>query len=101
MSRAPYDDFYKWTKRPDVDPKPAYPHGWIQWKGTDACMDIRCECGALHHFDGYFGYTLRLPCGRVVHVAQHVKLTPIPAELLPLLENVVCCQTVLDPDDGD
>lgn len=21
------------------------PHGWIQWKGTDVCVDIYCKCG--------------------------------------------------------
>ncbi len=29
-------------------------HGWLQWKGTDACMDIHCKCGTLSHIDADF-----------------------------------------------
>lgn len=30
------------------------PHGWIQWKGTNVCLDYHCVCGFflflfLHH----------------------------------------------------
>lgn len=32
---------------------------FIQWKGTDLCMDFNCpECGAHSHFDGFFGYVI-------------------------------------------
>jgi hypothetical protein len=37
---------------------PAGSHGWIQWKGTDVCMDIHCECGTLSHIDGEFAYII-------------------------------------------
>jgi hypothetical protein len=37
------------------------PRAFIQWKGTDVCMDFHCECGAHCHFDGYFAYTVRCP----------------------------------------
>ena len=73
------DDFVKWAN--SVDPTPAGSHGWIQWKGTDVCMDIRCECGELHHFDGDFGYILGLPCGRDVLVSPHVRLLEVPESL--------------------
>lgn len=40
------------------------PHAFIQWKGTDVCMDFYCECGAHGHFDGYFAYTVKCQhCG--------------------------------------
>ena len=29
---------------------------FIQWKGTDLCMDFHCECGYHNHYDGYFAY---------------------------------------------
>jgi uncharacterized protein (DUF983 family) len=30
---------------------------FIQWKGTDLCMDFWCpECGHHTHFDGFFAY---------------------------------------------
>lgn len=35
------------------------PHAFIQWKGTNVCMDFRCECGANCHFDGDFAYTVK------------------------------------------
>lgn len=38
------------------------PHAFIQWKGTDVCMDFTCECGAADlHFDGYFAYVVQCP----------------------------------------
>lgn len=36
-------------------------HAFIQWKGTDVCLDFRCDCGAQGHFDGMFAYALT--CG--------------------------------------
>jgi hypothetical protein len=45
----------------------ATPTGWvqpsafIQWKGTDVCMDFHCECGAFCHFDGDFCYVVQCP----------------------------------------
>ena len=38
------------------------PDAFIQWKGTDACLDVYCTCGEQFHFDGYFAY--ELTCGR-------------------------------------
>ena len=37
------------------------PHGWIQWKGTDVCLDFYCKCGVNLHFDTYFLYFVK--CG--------------------------------------
>lgn len=37
------------------------PSTFIQWKGTDVCMDFYCECGAHCHFDGDFAYTVKCP----------------------------------------
>jgi hypothetical protein len=37
------------------------PHAFVQWKGTDVCMDFRCDCGADCHFDGDFAYFVRCP----------------------------------------
>lgn len=55
----------------DNDPAFSYgeqpkPHAFIQWKGTDVCMDFYCECDAHCHFDGGFAYTVKCPhCGTV------------------------------------
>ena len=50
------------------------PHGWIQWKGTDVCMDIHCACGELSHTDGEFCYYVRCPyCGRIYFCNGHIE----------------------------
>ena len=39
---------------------------FIQWKGTDVCLDFTCECGTEGHFDGYFAYVLECSgCGKL------------------------------------
>jgi hypothetical protein len=37
------------------------PSAFIQWKGTDVCMDFHCECGAFCHLDAAFAYTVQCP----------------------------------------
>ena len=57
------------------------PHGWIQWKGTEVCMDIHCSCGVHSHIDDSFAYFVRCPgCKQVWQVGAHVKLVPATAE---------------------
>ena len=51
------------------------PHGWIQWKGTDVCMDIYCKCGHHSHIDADFAYSVECPaCGTCYHCNPHVEL---------------------------
>lgn len=39
-------------------------NAFIQWKGTDVCMDFYCECGAVGHVDGFFAHVVECPsCG--------------------------------------
>lgn len=38
---------------------PKNPYAFIQWKGTDLCMDFHCDCGETCHFDGSFAYTVK------------------------------------------
>lgn len=41
-------------------------HAHVQWKGTDICMDFRCECGADGHLDGCFIYAVKCKaCGAI------------------------------------
>ena len=57
------------------------PHGWIQWKGTNVCLDVRCSCGFLGHVDAEFVYHVRCgACGRRYIVSAHVALIPIDYE---------------------
>ena len=54
------------------------PHCWIQWKGTDVCMDIHCECGELTHVDAEFAYFVECcECHRKYFVNGHVQLIEI------------------------
>lgn len=56
-------------------------HGWLQWKGTDACMDIHCECGTSSHIDADFLYHVVCPnCGAVYFCNGHIELIEITEE---------------------
>ena len=57
------------------------PHGWIQWKGTDVCIDLYCACGAHLHFDGTFLYHWICPhCQRHYESGSHVRMYEMTAE---------------------
>ncbi len=57
------------------------PHGWIQWKGTDVCMDIHCECGCLSHIDADFLYHVKCPeCKQVYFCNGHIELIKLSVE---------------------
>lgn len=52
--------------------------GWIQWKGTDVCIDLHCVCGHHGHFDGDFFYFFECPsCHRKYAVGQNINLIPL------------------------
>lgn len=53
-------------------------HGWIQWKGTDVCVDLHCICGFHGHIDADFFYNYKCrECGRKYAVGQNIKLIPL------------------------
>lgn len=63
-------------------------HGWIQWKGTNVCMDLHCSCGHHGHFDGDFFYHFQCPaCGKKFAVGQNVALIPLTDEEVAHLES--------------
>lgn len=48
----------------DLKTKHTETHAFIQWKGTDACIDFRCHCGRHYHIDAEFLYFIKCPaCG--------------------------------------
>ena len=57
------------------------PWVFLQWKGTDACLDFHCLCGnenessGVGHFDGYGAYYLKcMRCLRVYELPTDLKL---------------------------
>lgn len=53
---------------------------FLQWKGTDVCIDVRCTCGAEGHLDGDFAYFVECPaCGAVYEMGTAVKAIKLPA----------------------
>lgn len=50
-------------------------HGWIQFKGTNICLDVHCKCGELSHIDGDFVYFLQCPsCGLIYELNGYIEL---------------------------
>jgi len=78
------DDFYKQVYSQDS----AYEaHGWIQWKGTNVCIDLHCPCGAHDHIDAGFAYFYRCSgCGRGYALGQTIKLIPLTPEQVKYVE---------------
>ena len=67
------------------------PHAFIQWKGTDVCMDFRCDCGESSHYDGMFAYAIKCGgCGQ---------LWEMPSNLFP--RKVKKANSVLFPIDEE
>ena len=55
--------------------------GFIQWKGTDVCIDIHCTYGESSHFDGDFMYFIECPsCGKVCEASSYIDLVPVTRE---------------------
>jgi hypothetical protein len=47
---------------------------FIQWKGTEVCMDLHCPCGTHSHIDADFAYRVRCAgCGDVYELGTQVK----------------------------
>lgn len=54
------------------------PHAWIQWKGTNVCMDVHCLCGYHSHVDDEFAYYVVCPmCQRKWMMNGHVEMIEV------------------------
>jgi uncharacterized protein (DUF983 family) len=55
---------------------------FIQWKGTDLCMDLHCpKCGEHSHFDGMFAYAVRCgSCGQDWKMPEDVASLLVPLD---------------------
>jgi hypothetical protein len=57
------------------------PHVFVQWKGTDVCLDLYCACGTRLHFDGYHAYELTCGiCNRVWELPAMLPLKEVTGE---------------------
>lgn len=66
---------------PSHDIEHKNPHGWIQWKGTEVCMDVYCLCGQHSHIDSDFTYHIKCPkCGQVYECDGNINLIPMDFE---------------------
>lgn len=76
-------------------------HGWIQWKGTQVCMDVHCKCGAHCHVDADFAYFLKCPhCQRVYATGCNVKLIELNEEQRKHVESGQTCEPItVEPDE--
>jgi hypothetical protein len=73
------------------------PSAWIQWNGTDVCMDWDCVCGAWCHLDGNSAYHIKCPkCGRVYFVNGHIQLIELEE---PPDDDFIKCQSSYEEDD--
>lgn len=74
------DNEYYQTVYIDQDAPKVAPYAWIQWKGTDVCMDVHCACGHHGHVDDEFVY--RVVCSKCQKrfatglVVKLIELTP-------------------------
>ena len=51
---------------------------YIQWKGTDVCMDFHCMCGNSIHIDDDFVYAVKcLSCNTVWELGTEVQVTEL------------------------
>ncbi len=79
-------------------------HAWIQWKGTDACMDIHCDCGWLGHVDTTFLYFIRCPkCKTIYSCNGHIELIKIteevPDNVVDIIDEDILIDELLDKQE--
>jgi hypothetical protein len=57
------------------------PSAFIQWKGTDVCMDCFCLCGRGFHVDAEFAYAVKCPhCGRTYEMSAMIEMREVSAD---------------------
>ena len=53
-------------------------NNFIQWKGTDICMDFHCKCGHHNHYDGYFAYFVQcFNCKQIYKMVESIEMEEI------------------------
>ncbi len=78
------------------------PNVFVQWKGTDACLDFYCSCGEQGHFDGYFAYALRCgDCGAVWAMPTTVQPRRLTDDELASWPSAAPVDVDMDAEDFD
>lgn len=76
--------------------------GWIQWKGTDICMDIHCECGYHGHLDAEFAHYYQCPrCSVVYHPQTTIAMEPVTGAYLDYVQEHHSFLIKTCEDDGE
>lgn len=79
---VPYSEVYEKLYGFEKEIQDAHPFGWIQYKGSNICVDIHCDCGELSHYDGDFAYAVRCPyCQKQWVLGQTVRLVELSPEM--------------------
>ncbi len=51
---------------------------YVQWKGTDICADLHCDCGHHTHVCGDFMYTAMCEkCEQHYRLDEHITITKV------------------------
>lgn len=88
----------RWNRMEATKPPEDVAQAWIQWKGTDVCMDVHCSCGVRGHIDADFAYRYKcLACKKLFDIAGYVRLIEVPADEIESEETCV----VSDPSTAD
>ena len=83
-----YHDFHSQVYSQDSHLPKGNGYGWVQWKGTNVCMDIHCGCGYHGHVDADFFYFYRCPkCSKLFAVGQVVNMIALTPEQVEFVEN--------------
>ncbi len=61
------------------DGTPPAPVAYIQWKGTEACLDVYCTCGGQFHLDTEMPTATALRCGGCRQLWQLPEFLPLSA----------------------
>jgi len=60
-------------------------NNFIQWKGTDICMDFYCDCGFHNHYDGQFAYFVQCGgCKQIYKMAESIEMEKVDSAISPM-----------------
>lgn len=63
------------------------PNVYIQWKGTQACIDLYCSCGLHGHVHTEYSWFYECACGKKYALGETVKLIELNEEQIKCVES--------------